>query len=909
MSQQNDSYHLLLKYLPDAFARHKLIMNDTSKPVDYEFIDVNSVFEEMTGLKKEKVIGKKVSELFPTIKSLRFDWIDTFGRVTLTGEGIRFVQYFQPLKRWYDITAYSDEAGYFVTIFRDITAIRQQDNKMVSKFSEDGKVSAIGTRDITVQNQTEEKLRKSEEKYRTLVENLNEIVYILDEKANITYVSPSIHSVSGYSPSEVIGMKYYDLSHPDDREARIKQFRKILTGVNEVTESPFIAKNGEVIWLRTAARPVIIEGRVVGVQGVLTDITEKKRLEKSLQENLNRLNALLVNNPNLIAIFDKHERYVEVSAAAADIIGLPPEEIKGKTFAELLLPEVVSEFRQTIAELQAKQQVINKIDTIQVNDERRVFESWIFPIETKESEIELFGSIAVDITNRKKVEENLKQSEEEKSLILNVISERITFLDANYRIIWANRIAAESVGMKIEELTGRLCYELWYQRQEPCPGCPIKKVYETKTPQVGEVTTPGGRCWYMRGYPVINHEQKLTGIIKVAQDITEQKSKERDLKESEQRFRKLVELAPDAIFVQIERKFSYVNQAAVDLFGAESKEQLIGKPVMERFHPDYHQAVLKRIKKLNRDKQPLPWLEQVYLKLDGTPVYVEVSAVPIRFQLKDGALVYVRDITERKRQERQKLNEQALLRQQQKLEAIGVLASGVAHEINNPINGIINYGQLILDDEPPGSSNAEYASEIIDECERISSIVRNLLQFARHEKHSHSPAKVEDIVQKTLSLIGTVIRKDQISLEVNISEGLPSLKCRSQQIQQVLMNLLTNARDALNSKYPGYHEDKKIKIESYAVTKDNRCWIRIAVEDYGTGIPESIQDKLFEPFFTTKTREQGTGLGLSITYGIIKDHQGDISFETKPGSCTRFYIDLPVDNGWELEHRISYGQD
>ncbi len=261
-----------------------------------------------------------------------------------------------------------------------------------------------------------------------------------------------------------------------------------------------------------------------------------------------------------------------------------------------------------------------------------------------------------------------------------------------------------------------------------------------------------------------------------------------------------------------------------------------------------------------------------------------------------------RDITEQKRFEEEKRITEALLSQQQRLESIGILAGGVAHEINNPINGIMNYGQLILDSIDADSENAIYAKEIIHETERITNIVRNLLQFSRNDKQEHSYSNVKDIIESTISLINMVIKKDQIDLQINIPEDLPELKCRSQQIQQVIMNLLTNSRDALNEKYQGYHEDKIIKLYCKQFNKENRRWVRITVEDHGNGIPEAMHEKIFEPFYSSKSRDKGTGLGLSISHGIIKDHHGRLMFETKEGSYTKFYLDLPVDNGWELEN-------
>ncbi len=258
------------------------------------------------------------------------------------------------------------------------------------------------------------------------------------------------------------------------------------------------------------------------------------------------------------------------------------------------------------------------------------------------------------------------------------------------------------------------------------------------------------------------------------------------------------------------------------------------------------------------------------------------------------------DITERKRLEAERWAMEAQLRQQQKLESIGTLASGVAHEINNPINGIMNYAQLIQDRLPAGSALTEYTGEILHETQRIAVIVRNLLTFARNEKQSYSPARVVDMVERPLSLIRTVIRHDQITLTVNVPENLPELRCRSQQVQQVLMNLMTNARDALNLRYSGHDPDKVLNVSARVIEKEGRPWIRITVEDHGTGITPEVRERMFDPFFTTKPRDRGTGLGLAISYGIVKEHHGELTVETEPGRFTRVCLDLPVDNTWKV---------
>jgi PAS domain S-box-containing protein len=260
-------------------------------------------------------------------------------------------------------------------------------------------------------------------------------------------------------------------------------------------------------------------------------------------------------------------------------------------------------------------------------------------------------------------------------------------------------------------------------------------------------------------------------------------------------------------------------------------------------------------------------------------------------------LTLSRDITAQRRIEREKDELEARLLLQQRLESIGTLASGVAHEINNPINGVINYAQLLLDESAEDSNAYNYSKEIITETERVATIVRNLLAFSRHDKQAYSPACMSDIVEATLSLVRTVFRHNQILLTVDVPGSLPNLKCRSQQIQQVLTNLITNARDALNDRFPGHDDAKTLLVTAAEVKREGQRWIRVTVKDNGTGIPTEIQERIFEPFFTTKGRDQGTGLGLSISHGIVRDHHGEVTVHSTLGEGTKVVVDLPVENG------------
>ncbi len=228
------------------------------------------------------------------------------------------------------------------------------------------------------------------------------------------------------------------------------------------------------------------------------------------------------------------------------------------------------------------------------------------------------------------------------------------------------------------------------------------------------------------------------------------------------------------------------------------------------------------------------------------------------------------------------------------LASIGKLAAGVAHEINNPINGIINYAQILSNRSEQGSKEKDIAGRIIKESDRIAGIVNSLLSFSRDNRGAKAPVHITEILDDALALTEMQLKKQGIKINMDIPPGLLRILANKQQIEQILLNMLSNARYALNQKYPGDHSDKIIEISGENIVKESVPYVRIIFYDNGAGIPPEILDRTTDPFFSTKPEGEGTGLGLSICHGIVMDHYGSLKIESREGEFTRIIIDLPA---------------
>ncbi|MDK9707314.1 MAG: ATP-binding protein [Desulforhopalus sp.] len=276
---------------------------------------------------------------------------------------------------------------------------------------------------------------------------------------------------------------------------------------------------------------------------------------------------------------------------------------------------------------------------------------------------------------------------------------------------------------------------------------------------------------------------------------------------------------------------------------------------------------------------------------------LDLRAFPIKETNRvNSVLLLVSDITE-------KMAMQAEAMQAGHMASLGELASGVAHEINNPITGIINYGQILINECAQGSIERDIGERIVKEGDRIGRIVRTLLSYARDGREEKIPISVAAILEESIILTQAQIRKEGINLQIHLPDDLPVIHANLQQIQQSFINIINNARYALNEKYPGRHENKCLSITGEKMTVGSTCpSVRIVFHDHGGGIAAQEMPMVTKQFFSTKPFGKGTGLGLHITDKIIKDHGGQLSFESNTGQFTKVIIVFPAccrENGGE----------
>ena len=742
-------------------------------------------------------------------------------------------------------------------------------------YGESGTLEAVEgvVRDITAWKRIQQALAESEKRYRLLFEHAGISIGYYTQDGILLGCNriAAVHMED--DPGLLVGKTVFDLF---GREDGLVYLHRIADAARTQTlatyEEHTMLPSGCRWFLSTYSCVKDADGATVGVQIVSQDITDQKAAEVAVSAEKEHLFAVLDTLPAFVYLQAPDYTIPFANQQFIDLFGEPQGSL---CFQVLLGKEAPCATCRTLEALKTGSPVTRDWET----EAGKVFELHEQPF-MMEGEPESVLVIGMDVTEQRQAEQERKTADEiVKALPIGILIYRYEEPD-RLALVSCNAEAASFFDLEVTEGT---------EGTELASHWPAMTVGQIKTlllavargegicdKELDVDFSQGKRALRMRAFAIPGHR-----VVASLEDVTELHRTEMFLELA----RHSLDTAHACIFwILPGGQFIYVNDTACEQLGI-AREELLNMAVWD-LDPDYQ-----------RDERSIFWAElkqsgslsaeRVLRRADGSTFQVDMVAHALEFRGQEYEFAFAVDATQRKTIE-------ALLNQSQKLESIGTLAIGVAHEINNPLTGIINYAQLISD-RVENAKLKRFADGIREEGERVAGIVRNLLSFSRRETEHHSPARIIDIVDGSLSLCMALIRRDQIQLEIDIPNDLPAIRCRSQEIQQILINLLTNARDALNLRFPGWDERKRMAVRAREIEEEGRGWIRLSVEDHGQGIPSEIIDRIFDPFFTTKPRDQGTGLGLSISYGLVRDHKGRMSVHSVPNDTTRFDIDLPAD--------------
>lgn len=513
---------------------------------------------------------------------------------------------------------------------------------------------------------------------------------------------------------------------------------------------------------------------------------------------------------------------------------------------------------------------------------------------------------------------HIKQMEAEK--VLQESSERFHYLvESTSDCIWQINEKNEYtyVSPNITDLTG-------YKQEEILGTTPLdhrpeeegEKIKETFTP-IAEVKKSFKNLENLvlhkdgheviietSGVPVFDIDGNYTGYLGIARNITERKKAEKALIESEQRYRELTDLLPQTVFeLDLKGNFIFVNRYAYEATGYSPEDVKKGFNVLQIIAPEDREKAMNNIKEvLTAGRQG--GCEYTVIRKDGTRFPVISYSSPIIIEGRPAGLRgIVVDITEQKKAEEERRKLEVQLLQAQKLESLGILAGGIAHDFNNILTGILGYADLAIMETAKDSPVKEYIQQLVISSRRAADLTKQMLAYSGMGKFLIRPFNLSEVVKNMSKLVEVSVSKKCL-LTYNLRENLPVIEGDIAQIQQVIMNLIMNASEAIGD------NNGDITISTGIINYDGiyvsgimaknlqkKDYVYLEIKDTGSGMTEEIQNKIFDPFFTTKFT--GRGLGLAAVLGIVRGHHGTITASSKPGSGSTFTVFLPVSEKFE----------
>jgi PAS domain S-box-containing protein len=759
---------------------------------------------------------------------------------------------------------------------------RDQDGKVI------GFISLLT--DITEEKKLQEDLQESKSKFQSIFEHSPLAIMYTDADGTIATCNANATKLFGASEKKLIGYSFQKIKDERLRSA----IADALEGHKTQFEGEFKTAEGNVLThLKANFSPSFDEdGAVSGVIGIFEDISEHIKADQALMESEEKFQLLMDSLEAIVYVADMDTyEILFLNKYGREVLG----DVTGK-----ICWQSIQDGQTGPCDFCTNKYIIdaggNPVSPYIWDFQNTLTGLWFHIIDraikwTDGRIVRL--EIATDISENKKAEQDLKESEEKYSKLFNSEIAAIAIFDAETRkIVDCNDAFLNLYGYSREEALKLLADDISAEPEKTVFS--IKKgdarvrrrLHKQKDGTVIVVDIAAG--------PLMLQGRKL--MFARLQDITEHVEAEKELQELEKRFRIAFRTSPDSINInKMDGTYVEINDGFIDLTGYTRKD-VIGKSSLDINiwrRPEDRKALVEGLQKSGQVTN----LEADFRMKDGSIKTALMSANLIHLHGEPHILNITRDITDRKKAEREKAKLEAQLRQVYKMEAIGTMAGGIAHDFNNILTIIVGNADLakyVAKDNGPGS---QYIDKILEASGRAKEMVRQILAFSRQTKQNLVPIRPHLVLSETLNLLRSTIPVS-IDMQHDLDTKCRTVKADPTQLNQVLMNLCANAVHAMDEKGMLKVSLQEVKlVEEDTKHKTNMKpgpYALLSVTDTGKGMSPELKERIFDPFFTTKKVGEGTGMGLSVVHGIVENHGGMISVKSALGKGTTFYIYFPI---------------
>jgi nitrogen fixation negative regulator NifL len=768
----------------------------------------------------------------------------------------------------------------------------------------------VNSRDITERKRMDEALRKIQQQQRALLDNIPDIAWVKDKQSRFIAANEAFARVFGRTPEEVVGKTDFDLVPHELAERYVADDKQVMElRQRKRIEEPFVDAAGKRTWIETIKSAFLNDqGEVAGTTGVARDITERKQMDQALRTNEERYRTLFETMREGFAlceiIWDNDGkpcdyRYLEVNPAFEKILGVTRSQAIGRTVREIF-PEVEEYWIEIYGKVALTSQPARFENYLRAVDKH--FEVAAFSPKRGQ-----FATVFSDVTERKRADERLHLQ----STALEAAANGIVLTDSKGTILWVNPAFTKLTGYTATEAIGQNTRLLKSGKHDEDFYRNLWNTVNSGDVWQGDMINrrKDGSLYNeeMTITPVCDERGEVTYFIAMKQNITDRKQAETSLRESEELFRSLSVSSPLGIFLtDVQGRLTYANPRCRELYGFTLMESQ-NDGWTQFIHVDDREWVTRKWQAFIRDGIDYSAEYRVRHR-DNNVRYVHVRAARMQSERGEstGFVGTVEDVTVRKRSEddlresKQQL-EQALeelqaaqqqVIQQERLRALGTMASGIAHDFNNALAAILGFTELLIY-RPETLADTEKTLRFLQmmntAAKDAGNVVNRLREFYRQREEGEVfvPVDLNHLAEEAVSLTQPKWKNQAeangIAIHVATELGnIPTVVGNAADLREALTNLIFNAVDAMP-------QGGTITVR----TRSDNSRALLEVADTGTGMSEEVRTRCLEPFFTTKG-DRGTGLGLSMVYGILQRHQGIIDIQSTPGSGTTFILSLPI---------------